>query len=123
MAPWAIEFHDEFEPEFDAWTEAVREELLAHALLLAEFGPQLSRPHADTLNGSTYSNMKELRFRAADGVWRVAYAFDPDRKAILLVGGSKSGVSEKRFYKSLIERADARYAMHLKGRRARSKER
>jgi hypothetical protein len=67
--------------------------------------------------------MKELRFRAADGVWRVAYAFDPDRKAILLVGGSKSGVSEKRFYKSLIERADARYAAHLKGRRARSKER
>ena len=44
-------------------------------------------------------------------------------EAILLVGGSKSGVSEKRFYKSLIERADARYAAHLKGRKARSKER
>lgn len=101
----------------------MREGLLAHALLLAEFGPQLSRPHADTLNGSTYSNMKELRFRAADAVWRVAYALDPDRKAILLVGGSKSGASERRFYKSLIERADARYTTHLKGRRARSKER
>lgn len=116
-------FHDEFGPELSAWTEGVREGLLAHALLLAEFGPQLSRPHADTLNGSTYSNMKELRFRAADAVWRVAYALDPDRKAILLVGGSKSGASERRFYKSLIERADARYTTHLKGRRARSKER
>jgi len=57
--------------------------------------------------------MKELRFRAAGGVWRVAFAFDPSRKAILLVAGNKSGVAEKRFYHQLIEKADARFDAHL----------
>ena len=76
-------------------------------------GPLLGRPHADTLAGSVHANMKELRFVADDGVWRVAFAFDPERKAILLVAGDKSGVAQKRFYKSLIAKADARYAEHL----------
>lgn len=57
--------------------------------------------------------MKELRFDAADGVWRVAFAFDPKRKAILLVAGDKSGVSEKKFYKRLIAKADHRLDAHL----------
>jgi hypothetical protein len=113
MAAWEVEFHERFEGEFDEWPEAVREELLAHAGLLARFGPSLGRPHADTLEGSAYANMKELRFSAADGVWRVAFAFDPNRRAILLVGGDKSGGSEKRFYKSLIRRADERYSEHV----------
>jgi hypothetical protein len=56
--------------------------------------------------------MKELRFEADNGVWRVAYAFDPARKAILLVAGDKSGVSQKRFYKSL-RKADERFVEHL----------
>src|SRR5262245_62775330 len=50
--------------------------------------------------------MKERLFDASDGVWRVAFAFDPKRKAILLVAGDKSGGSEKRFYKQLIAKAD-----------------
>jgi hypothetical protein len=58
--------------------------------------------------------MKELRFDAADGVWRVAFAFDPKRQAILLVGGDKSGGSEKRFYRQLIKKADARFDEHVK---------
>jgi hypothetical protein len=53
--------------------------------------------------------MKELRFEAADGVWRVAFAFDPVRAAVQLVAGDKSGVSEKRFYKRLIDIADRRF--------------
>jgi hypothetical protein len=64
--------------------------------------------------------MKELRFDAADGVWRVAFAFDPQRKAILLVAGDKSGGSERRFYRTLIRRADERFDAHLerlKGRK------
>jgi hypothetical protein len=58
--------------------------------------------------------MKELRFTLPDGEWRVAFAFDPERCAILLVGGSKSGVSENRFYRDLIRVADARFTAHLK---------
>ena len=57
--------------------------------------------------------MKELQFNAADGVWRVAFAFDPNRNAVLLVCGDKSGGSEKRFYRQLIEKADSRFDAHL----------
>ena len=110
---WKVEFHDAFELEFDALPQEVKNELLATARLLEQFGPQLKRPHVDTLNGSKYSNMKELRFLASEGVWRVAFAFDPLR-AILLVAGDKSGVSEKLFYKQLIKKADKRYKEHLR---------
>jgi hypothetical protein len=57
--------------------------------------------------------MKELRFSAVNGEWRVAFAFDTKRKAVLLVAGDKSGVSEKRFYRELIRRADDRFDRHL----------
>ncbi|QLE57835.1 type II toxin-antitoxin system RelE/ParE family toxin [Nostoc sp. TCL26-01] len=110
---WVVEFHPDFEPEFDAIPEEVQNKLLARASLLAAFGFELGRPHVDTLNGSRHSNMKELRFKAADGVWRVAFAFDPKRYAILLVAGDKSGGSESRFYKQLIKTADARFDAHL----------
>ena len=110
---WDVEFHEDFDPEFDALPDAVQDEIRAHAVLLERFGPQLGRPRADTLNGSRHANMKELRFNASDGVWRIAFAFDPKRKGILLVAGDKSGVSEKRFYRELIRKADERFDDHL----------
>jgi hypothetical protein len=110
---WAVALADEFEPEFDALPRVVRIEVLALARVLQEFGPQLGRPRVDTLKGSRHANMKELRFSAADGEWRVAFAFDPLRKAILLVAGDKSGGSEKRFYRQLIGKADKRFDAHL----------
>lgn len=67
--------------------------------------------------------MKELRFSLPDGAWRIAFAFDPERRAILLVGGSKSGRNERQFYRDLIRVADDRFTAHLaalakdKGRR------
>jgi hypothetical protein len=57
--------------------------------------------------------MKELRFEAGGGVWRFAFAFDPKRRAVVLVGGDKSGTSEKRFYRRLIIKADTRFDKHL----------
>jgi hypothetical protein len=60
---------DEFEPEFRALQEDVRTEILALALVLERFGPQLGRPRVDTLKGSRHANMKELRFSAANGEW------------------------------------------------------
>jgi hypothetical protein len=62
---WVVEIGDEFELEFDALHEDVKAEILALSRLLQQFGPQLGRPRADTLNGSRYTNMKELRFGAA----------------------------------------------------------
>ena len=113
MNEWTILFHKEFKSEFFELPEEVKEELLASVGLLKRIGPQLGRPRVDTLNGSKHSNMKELRFKAADGVWRIAFAFDPKRQAVLLVGGDKSGMSEKRFYKRLIAIADSRFNQYL----------
>jgi hypothetical protein len=110
---WTVEFYNTFEEEFDALHENVRDELLAHALLLERFGPQLGRPSVDTLKGSKHANMKELRFKANNGVWRIAFAFDSRRHAILLVAGDKSGGSEARFYRDLIRKADERFSDHL----------
>ena len=110
---WGVLFHPEFEPEFDELPKNVRLEALAQAALLEEFGPQLGRPRVDTLKGSQYANMKELRFEAADGVWRLAFAFDPRRQAVLLVCADKSGTSQRRFYKQLLSKADRRFRQHL----------
>ena len=88
-------------------------ETLALARLLQHFGPQLGRPRVDTLSVSRHANMKELRCSANNGEWRVAFAFDPKRKAILLVAGDKSGGSEKRFYRELIRKADERFDLHI----------
>jgi len=110
---WIVRLDPAFDPEFERFPEEVQDELLAHATLLEKIGPTLGRPRVDTLNGSKHANMKELRFDAADGVWRVAFAFDPKREAILLVAGDKSGGSEKRFYRKLIRKADARFDDHI----------
>lgn len=115
---WNVEFHDAFEVEFLAFEQTVQDALLAVAKLLADYGPRLGRPHADTLKGSKHANMKELRFEASDGEWRAAFAFDPERKAILLVAGDKSGGSEKRFYKQLIAKADLRFSAHVESLKA-----
>ena len=87
--------------------------LLSHLIPLKLCGPELGRPAVDTLNGSQHGNMKELRFTHDGGVWRIAFAFDPKRHAIVLVAGDKRGADQKKFYKKLIKVADQRYAGHL----------
>jgi hypothetical protein len=108
-----VEIGDEFAVEFHDLDEEVQTEILALSRVLQQFRPQLGRPRVDTLKGSRHANMKELRFSAADGEWRVAFAFDPRRRAILLVAGDKSGISEIRFYREMIARADDRFDAHL----------
>src|SRR5882724_4444130 len=103
---WTVATTDEFDEWFTALDEDGRVEVMAKVHLLKILGPRLARPHADTLNGSRHSNMKELRADTKDKVMRVAFAFDPDRAAILLVAGDKSGVNQKRFYRQLIAKAD-----------------
>lgn len=110
---WEIVFHEAFEAEFDELNVLVQDECFAHLKLLEKFGPRLKRPHVDTLKGSKHANMKELRFSADNGVWRLLFAFDPKRHAILLVCGDKSGVNQTKFYKDLIKKADSRFDSHL----------
>ena len=110
---WTVEFHPLFAEEYHEFSQAVQDKLLEEVLMLEEFGSQLGRPIVDTLNDSKYKNMKELRFDADNGVWRTAFAFDPKRRAILLVAGDKSGSNQKRFYKQLLKKADERFTDHL----------
>ena len=112
---WTVEIAEEFEPEFFSLRQDVQDTILTMTRLLRQFGPQLGRPQVDTLNGSRHANMKEMRFGAADGEWRVAFAFDPERRAMLLVAGDKSGGSARRFYRALIRKADERFDRHLAG--------
>lgn len=107
---WDVFFHSEFEPEFAELPENIQDELLERLGLLKNFGPTLGRPNVDTLEGSSFANMKELRFRH-DGLWRFAFAFDPNRQAIILAGGNKVG--QRRFYDRLIGVADERFAAHI----------
>jgi len=101
--------------DFAAWLRGLREsetvEILAHAKLLRERGPNLGRPYVDTVNGSRFSNMKELRVQIAGDPWRILFAFDPARSAILLVGGNKRG--DNRWYEVHVRIADERFQRHL----------
>ena len=112
---WEVEFHDEFDPEFDALDQAVQDELLATAKAVQRMGPDASRPHVGTLDNPRHPNMKELRFTANGGaeIWRVAFAFDPRRKAIVLVAADKQGKHEKKFYRDLLRAANRRFDNHL----------
>jgi hypothetical protein len=103
----------DFVPEYHSLHQEVQDRLLTVVRLLEQFGPLLGRPRVDTLKGSRHHNMKEVRFDAADGVWRFAFAFDPKRRGIIFCGGDKSGVGEKSFYRQLIDKADARYEDYL----------
>jgi hypothetical protein len=109
---WTVLFHTEFEPEFARLPEEIQDELLARLKVLAQFGPRLGRPNVDTLAESSFPNMKELRFQKG-GVWRFAFAFDPLRQAVVLVGGNKEGVNQKKFYADLITVADERFSAHV----------
>ena len=105
---WDVFFHPEFEAEFAELPENIQDELLERLGLLKNFGPTLGRPNVDTLEGSSFANMKELRFRH-DGLWQFALAFDPNRQAIILAGGNKVGQRRDR----LIRAADERFAVHI----------
>jgi hypothetical protein len=111
---WEIGFHPEFEIEFGELPEAIQDELYARLRKLGEFGPGLRSPRCRQVGGIKLPNMKELRFQL-DGIWRFAFAFDPNRQAIVLVGGDKEGEKSRRFYRRLIKVADARLAAHIAG--------
>lgn len=113
VMPWTVLFHPEFWPEFLDLRTPVQDELAARMKRLQATGPLTGRPDVDTLKGSSFATMEELRFSVDGGVWRVAFAFDPDKQAVLLVAGDKAGVAQDRFYRTLIRKADERYARHL----------
>ena len=108
---WEVEYTDEFERWWQTLTEDQQEDLIVSVQLLRELGPSLPRPHADTVKGSKYTNMKELRAQSKGCPLRTFFAFDPRRCAILLIGGDKTG--DKRFYEKMLPLADKLYDEYL----------
>jgi hypothetical protein len=108
---WEVEFSGEFGRWWETLDDDERESLLVSVNLLRQMGPLLGRPHADTVRSSRHSNMKELRTQHQGRPLRTFFAFDPRRRAILLIGGDKTG--DDRFYERMIPLADRLYDEHL----------
>jgi hypothetical protein len=100
---WNVLATEEYLTWFSSLSRHEKEEISFKVRLLEEFGPNLARPHADTLKGSPLKNLKELRAKTDEHVFRVAYYFNEKRNGILLTGGNKKGKDEKIFYKDLIK--------------------
>lgn len=109
---WIVETTDLFDHWFDSLDDTDRACVLAAMLALRERGPMLPRPYADTVKGSRYMNMKELRVQSKGDPIRAFFAFDPKRHGIVLCAGNKAG-NEKRFYQTMIPLADEEFRKHL----------
>ena len=115
MKAWEIITSDAYNTWFEGQTEDSKAAIFSKIYLLSEYGPNLGRPHADTLKGSKkLKNLKELRPQTGEYVFRIAYIFDTERNGVLLTGGDKKGKNEKKFYKDLIREAEYIYAVYMK---------
>jgi hypothetical protein len=108
---WSTEETEEFTQWLTSLTRKEQLKVLAAVELLMEDGPLLGRPVVDTLKGSKYPNLKELRMTGT--TLRAFFAFDLLRTAILLCGGDKGGANEHRFYERMIDLAERLYERHL----------
>ena len=108
---WEVEYTDEFGEWWGALTGAEQEDVAAVVELLEQKGPQLPHPYNSGINGSKHSHMRELRIQHTGRPYRVLYAFDPRRMAILLIGGDKTG--NDRWYEENVPLADKLYDEHL----------
>ena len=109
---WEVEFSDEFGHWWDTLNAAEQKSVDFTVSLLQEVGPMLKMPHSSGVEMSRRRHMRELRIQHEGRPYRVLYAFDPRRTAILLIGGDKTG--NDRWYEEYVPRADAIYARHLR---------
>lgn len=108
---WEIEYTDEFGLWWDKLTELEQIDIVAYVSLLEQSGPNLKFPYSSGIEGSKHSHMRELRVQHQGHPYRILYAFDPRRTAILLLGGEKSG--NDRWYEKYVPKADKLYDEHL----------
>jgi len=108
---WDIEFTDEFGRWWDTLPLAAQEAIAHDVEVVGHVGPALGRPLVDSVRRSRHANMKELRTRHRRSAFRILFAFDPRRSAILLMGGDKTG--NQRFYAQAVREADRLYDEHL----------
>lgn len=108
---WTVIVRDCFVKWLSEQDNETQEKVLSSLNNLKHYGPYLSRPYADTLKGSQYPNMKELRIQHQGKPLRAFFAFDPLRQAIVLCAGDKS--NDKQFYENMIQLADEEFTHYL----------
>lgn len=108
---WDVEYTDELGEWWSDLTEAEQESIDASVRLLEEKGPNLGFPHTSGIAGSKHTHMRELRVQHEGRPYRLLYAFDPRRCAILLLGGDKTG--DDRWYDVHVPMADKLYDTHV----------
>lgn len=108
---WEVEYTDEFEMWWDRLSESEQDDVQVSVMLLGDAGPYLGFPHTSDIKGSRHGNLRELRVQHAGRPYRVLYAFDPRRCAILLIGGDKTG--QDRWYQEHVPLAERLYDEHL----------
>ncbi len=109
--PWEVEYTDEFGAWWESLTDREQESIAAVVGLLEDHGPQLGYPHSSGIAASRHGHMRELRIQHEGRPYRVLYAFNPRRAAILLIGGDKTG--NDRWYEEFVPIADRLYDAHL----------
>lgn len=108
---WEVEYTDEFEAWWFGLSESEQDDVDATVRLLEEKGPSLPYPFSSGISSSKHNHMRELRIQHSGEPYRVLYAFDPRRCAILLLGGNKTG--NDRWYVEMVPKADRIYDEHL----------
>jgi hypothetical protein len=108
---WEVEVSDEFIRWYDSLNEQEGVSVEIAVDQLQEYCPTLGRPYVDTLKGSKFANMKELRVQHFGRPLRILFAFDPRRNAYLILGGDKTGNAD--WYVDAIRHAESIYAQHL----------
>jgi len=108
---WDIEYTDEFGAWWNSLSEEEQDRIAVSVGLLNERGPNLPSPHSSAITTSKRSHMRELRIQHEGHPYRVLYAFDPLRSALLLIGGNKTG--DNRWYEVFVPLADRLYDEHL----------
>jgi hypothetical protein len=108
---WNVEYTDEFEEWWFDLNESEQDNIAARVGLLEEYGPGLPFPYSSGIEGSRHEHMRELRIQHEGEPFRILYAFDPRRSAILLIGGNKKG--DDRWYERFVPMADRIYEKHL----------
>lgn len=109
--PWEVLVTEEFERWWQTLPEEHQDALTARIAMLRDHGPALGRPTVDTIQASKLANLKELRASVGRAYLRVLFVFDPARRAVLLVGGNKTGQWQS-WYRRAIPEAERLYAEH-----------
>lgn len=109
---WEVEYTDEFGEWWDRLDEDEQDSVAAIVQVLEARGPSLPHPYSSSIKSSRHNHMRELRVQHKGRPYRILYAFDPRRVAILLIGGSKEG--DDRWYESVVPAADSLYDDHLR---------